>query len=121
MNWIDIASIVFVCVTMNHLGLISKIEQLIRKRLPIVNCQKCGSFWATLIYSLWGMTDFYKEFPIVLAISFFASYTAIWLELIEACIDKLYLRIYETITTDTDNAPAADPERGSTAGSLPEL
>ena len=27
MNWIDIASIVFVCVTMNHLGLIKAIEE----------------------------------------------------------------------------------------------
>lgn len=100
--WLDIASIVFVCVTMNHLGLIGKIEEILGK-LPILNCPKCSSFWATLVYCLWGMCHGYGEFITSLAISFFASYSAIWLELFEAYLDKFYIRIYDKIFSTTDS------------------
>jgi hypothetical protein len=93
MNWIDIASIVFVCVTMNHLGLITAIEKHIGYEFPILDCVKCSSFWLTLIYV--GMMS---GQPITtLAVSFLASYIAIWLELLEGYIDTLYLKIYGKI------------------------
>ena len=34
----------------NHLGLIQAVEERIDKSIPIVNCHKCLSFWATLAY-----------------------------------------------------------------------
>ena len=117
--WIDIASIVFVCVTMNHLGLIGKLEELVG-RLPVIDCPKCSAFWATLAYTVWNVG--FSDLPLVPAISFLASYSALWLELLEAYIDTLYLKQYGKITsTDNDNTPASDPERGNQAGSLPEL
>lgn len=58
----------------------------------------------------------------VLATSFLASYAAIWLELAEAYIDTLYLKLYEKIiTTNNDDAPAADADSGRSAGTVSEL
>ena len=103
--WRDIACIVFVCVTVNHLGLISAIESAIRRKLWIVDCPKCLTFWATLCYQL--VTDCH-QLPQMLAISFLASYAAIWLELAEGFIDHLYNYIYGKIypTADTTDADA---------------
>lgn len=118
MNWIDIASIVFVCVTANHLGLVKAVETVIEYELPIVNCPKCLTWWSVLIYSLFTINNIVAVF----AVSFLASYIAIWLELLEGFIDTLYLKLYEKIYSDTaDNAPASDPDGGYTAGSLSEL
>ena len=121
MDWIDIASIVFVCVTMNHLGLIGKIEEVSGKVIPILNCPKCASFWATLIYGLWGMCRGYGDFVNILAISFLSSYIAIWLELFEGFIDTLYLKLYGKIYKTSDNAPATNPDKGNSASTLPKL
>ena len=101
MMWIDIVSIVFVCVTMNHLGLIGKLEE-IWGRLPIINCPKCCSCWSVLIYGLWSVG--FSDIPLVLAISFFSSYAAIWLELLEGIIDQLYNRLYDKIYSTEDKA-----------------
>lgn len=99
---------------MNHLGLIEKIEVAIGKPIPVVNCPKCGSFWFTLAFLLWEQRGLSGNFPFILAISFLASYTAIWLELFEGLIDKLYLKLYDKIysttdTTDTDALDTNDP------------
>lgn len=117
MDILDIAGIVFVCVTMNHLGLIGKIEEFMGE-LPILNCPKCSSFWATLVYCLWGMCHGYGDFITSLAISFFASYSALWLELLEAYLDKFYIRIYEQIYENPDNTPASDTDGSNPAGSV---
>lgn len=91
--WIDIAGIVFVCVTANHLGLIKAIEETAGRELPVVNCVKCSTFWAVLIY-----TSFVTRQVIApLAVSFLASYVAVWLELTEGFIDTLYSKIYGKI------------------------
>jgi hypothetical protein len=79
MDWIDIASIMFVCVTMNHLGLIKAIEEETDRELPILNCPKCSTMWSTLLYCV--LTS--KQIIIPLAVSFLSSYVAIWLELFE--------------------------------------
>lgn len=103
--WIDIASIVFVCVTANHLGLVKAIEDVIGTELPIVNCVKCFTWWVTFAYTAFAM----HALILPLAISFLASYSALWLELLEAFIDTLYLKLYDKITTThSDNAIAAD-------------
>ena len=99
MDWIDIASIVFVSVTMNHLGLIAAIEAVIKHKLPIVNCPKCLTCWSVLAY----MVVTAHSIVTSLAISFLASYIAIWLELFEGFIDSLYMKLYEKIYSDTDD------------------
>ena len=123
MIWLDIASIVFVCVTMNHLGLMGIIEGIIGKTLPILNCPKCGSFWFTLIYIIGKMGILGSpSIPIVLAISFIASYSAIWLELLEGYIDTLYLKVYEKITANNNNDTfASDSNDGDSESTVSKL
>lgn len=98
MNWIDIACIVFVCVTANHLDMIKAVEEVCGHELPIINCVKCSSFWAVLFYTV-AVTH---EIIAPLAISFLSSYLAIWLELLEASVDRLYDWIYEQIYPTED-------------------
>ena len=96
--WIDIAAIVFISVTMNHLGLVKAIEETLHRELKIINCPKCLTWWSSLVYSMITSCE-----PIPsLAISFLASYSAIWLELFEGMIDKLYDKIYDKIFSAED-------------------
>lgn len=113
---LDIASIVFVCVTMNHLGLVGKIEEIVGRRIPILDCPKCSTFWATMGYMLCCEKAATAHGAIMmLAISFAASYAAIWLELLEGFIDTLYNKVYEKIYADTDNdEDSADGGEGNT-------
>lgn len=127
-HWIDIVSIVFSCVTANHLGLISAIEVLFRHRLPVINCVKCLSFWSTLAYCVYSIvSDGTKGIEIeafiqVFAVSFLASYIAIWLELFEGFIDFLFSRIYEKIYSDSDNDTSSSVRHeGDTDGSVSQL
>lgn len=115
---IDIACIVFVCVALNHLGLVSAIEQRINKRLVVFNCCKCLTFWTTFTYSI-----FHTRIITALAISFFSAYAALWLELAMYWIDKLYLNCYGKISKSgtAHNQVAATNKRKNTKGSLPEL
>lgn len=57
----------------------------------------------------------------VLATSFLASYAAIWLELAEAYIDKLYLKLYGKIITTNDDTSATGSDSGYSAGTVSEL
>ena len=117
MEWFDIASIVFICVTANHLGLIGAVEGILGKSIPILNCPKCASFWFTMIYTIGKMG--FSEIPLMLAISFLASYSAIWIELLEGYIDTLYLKIYGKITSEYSNDTlASDAERGNSDGTV---
>lgn len=119
MTLTDMLLILFSCVAANHLGLVAAIEKAISRRLPVINCPKCLSFWATLIYGL--LTSIFgcsvccdsvaalpSAIPSVLALSFLAAYAAIWLELIMFSIDTLYNSIYDKI--NKDNQEAADPD-----------
>ena len=96
--WIDIAAIVFICVTANHLGLVKAIEETMHRELKIVDCPRCLTWWSSLVYSLITSCE-----PIPsLAISFFASYCAIWFELFEGYIDTLYNKLYDKIYPTED-------------------
>ena len=120
MTWIDIASIVFVCVTINHLGLVNAIEDIVRHKLPVLNCPKCISFWSVLIYGVWEVG--FSDIPLILAISFLASYIAIWVELTEGLIDTLYLKIYEKIYPNAEDNEDSTVERESdTNSTVPKL
>ena len=112
MVWSDIAGVVFVCVTMNHLGLISAVEDVIKRRLWVIDCPKCASFWFALLY----MSIVTKDVILILAVSFLASYAALWVELLEGYIDTIYLKLYGKITTaDNDNAATSDTDNGNPA------
>ncbi len=119
MEWTDIACIVFTCVTMNHLGLIEAIERAVGFPLWIVNCPKCSTFWFVLAYGFLrvGLTDV----PSVLAVSFLAGYSAIWVEMLEGIVDTIYLKLYERIFNEKDDESAAEPSRGCSAGSVSQL
>lgn len=118
MNWIDIVSIVFVCVTANHLGLVEAIQTVTKyNRFPIISCPKCFTFWSALAYGLWCVG--FSDIPMVLAVSFLASYVAIWLELLEGFVDTIYLKLYEKIYRNQDDTTAADANDGYSAGSVP--
>lgn len=117
MNWMDIVSIVFVCVTINHLGLVNAIEDIVKHKLPVLNCPKCLTFWSVLIYGAW-VVGFSDILPL-LAISFLASYIAIWIELTEGLIDTLYLKVYEKIYPNAeDNEASADKHPADTTGTV---
>lgn len=114
--WIDIACIVFSCVTMNHLGLIQAIERIAHTKLHVLNCAKCSTFWFVLAYSVFVSHDVITS----LAISFFCAYLAIWVELYEGIIDALYLMVYEKVYDDTDNdTSTADTDGGNSECSVP--
>ena len=105
MDWRDIAAIVFACTAVNHLGLISAIERVIKHSLPVINCPKCLTFWSVLAYgsvcccitatpTTVGCLSIAAAVISVPAISLLCSYLAIWLELLMYTIDTLYNRIY---------------------------
>ena len=120
--WIDIASIVFVCVTMNHLGLVGEIGKIIGKDIPILSCPKCATFWFTLAYMIGKMgLSIIPQIPLVLAVSFLASYAALWVELAEGYIDTLYTRTYEKIYDTPDDTTAPDTNAGDSAGTVSQL
>lgn len=99
--WSDIACIVFVCVTINHLGLVKAAEDVIKREIPIINCPKCASFWVTLFYCCCNTAT---SWTIILALSLISSYMAIWLELFEGYIDFIYNKIYEQIYSTADTS-----------------
>jgi hypothetical protein len=118
-SWIDIAALVFVCVTANHLGLMGAVlertecPELARK---VLQCPKCLSFWVVLVYATCARSGFI----FTLAVSFLASYVAIWLELFEGFIDALFNLLYEKIyPTGTDNADTTDADKAHSASPMP--
>ena len=118
MDWKDIACIVFVCVTANHLGLIAAASGVFfkkRRTLPIISCPRCLTFWTTLAYGIATVPcaspqGLIAAMPRMLAVSFLCAYLAIWLELAEGFIDHLYNYVYGKIYPTTDT-PDTDAER----------
>ena len=100
--WIDIAAIVFVCTAVNHLGLIGKIESIIKREFPVINCPKCLTCWSIFAYGIATVPCGSPQGIIAavlqwLAIALLCSYLALWLNLIMYAIDTLYNRIYGKI------------------------
>lgn len=98
--WRDIAAIVFICTTVNHLGLIAAMERTVKYMLPIINCPKCLTFWCVLAYNICSFG--FSDISSTLAISLLSAYLAIWLELLEGIIDKLYNYVYDKIYSTTN-------------------
>jgi len=109
----DIGLLILSCVLINHMGLISAIEEVINKRLPIVNCIKCLTFWSVLIFCLLSKSDIIISIPI----SFLSAYIAIWLELffgyIDTCYEKIYNSIYKDSETQTQTGSRDTDSEGS--------
>lgn len=117
MDCLTASLILFSSVAANHLGLVAAVEGVIRHRLPIVNCPKCLTFWATLGYGCSVCCDSIAALPsvlpaalpLLLAQSFLAAYLAIWLELLMFTIDTIYNRLYDTLNKyNQENDEAAD-------------
>ena len=122
MTWSDIAWIVVACTSANHLGLIAAVERVLHRRLPVVNCPKCFTFWSTLAYLLacflmggdaplrgsGPITVHLSAVPRMLAVAFLAAYSALWLELIMYFTDTIYNSIYDNI--DKNNRKETDGE-----------
>ena len=111
MMWSDIVALTFAAVAINHLGLIAAIEGIIKRKLWIIDCPKCLSFWSTLIYQI-AAGDFFVG---SVAISLTCAWLAIWLELgmgfTDLLFDKAYERIYpETTAADETSASTAHPD-----------
>ena len=99
MDWFDVAMILFICVAMNHLGLINAIEQVIKKELPIINCCKCASFWFTLIYLLLTCNNIIVS----IATSFLCSALAPWVNLVMGYFDTKFNSFYDKIFSIAEN------------------
>lgn len=106
--------LIFCCVAANHLGLIQAIESVIKRPLPIVNCSKCLTFWATMAVLLPS-----HNFLTTLATAFAAAYAATWAELAMGVIDTIYIKVYEQICrpedTDTEVASISAGNRSDTS------
>ena len=116
MYWRDIAAIVFAATAINHLGLIPTIERITKRKLWIIDCPKCLTFWSVMAYGLatGSCSPPFREGLgaglSLLAISLLASYSAIWLELLMYLIDTLYNCIYDKIN---DHSEETRDEAGS--------
>lgn len=118
LDFVTALCLMFIVVSANHLGLISKIEEKIGLRLPVINCVKCGTYWLVLIYLIVSTRDVIGA----VALSFFFAYLAIWTELAMCVVDYLYMRIYEKVVSGTasdTSAPGSD--NGDAPGSVPGL
>ena len=93
MNLEAIAAIVFICTAVNHLGLISAIQGIVKFKLWVVDCPKCFTCWSVMAYQLVTGCN-----PLTsLAIALLCSYLALWLNLFMYAIDTLYNKIYGKI------------------------
>lgn len=116
MDFLDIACIVFACTAANHIGPIPDIERFIKRKLPVVGCIKCLTFWAVLVYCCWKTAA--SDLPTVLAISFLSAWASIWLDLGMGMIDGLYLKVYDTLYTTADEA---DTDALSASDTVPDV
>ena len=112
----DVAMLVFACVAANHLGLISAVEDVIGRNLPVINCPKCSVFWLVLAYLVCGRHNVLSS----IAASFLMSYLALWLDLIMGCVDYLYNKVYDKIYSAEDKQASTTNEEDADGG-LPEL
>ena len=112
--------ITFSATAINHLGLVAAVEEVFARPLPVINCPKCLSFWATLTYGCSVCCDSIAVLPSALphlfALSLFCAWLAIWLDLAMGIIDQLYLYIYGKIYP---TANPTDPDAPSPSDTLP--
>ena len=112
--------ITFSATAINHLGLVAAVEEVIARRLPVINCPKCLSFWATLTYGCFVCCNSIAALPSALprlfALSLLCAWLAVWLDLAMGIIDHLYIKVYDTFYPTTT---PTDPDAPSPSDSLP--
>lgn len=127
MNLLEIACIVFSCVAAIHLELVAAIEEILHRRLPIVSCPKCCTFWAVLTWGCVNGVAAYGTGDVMamaataikaVAVSFAAAWSAAWVELMMGAIDRLYLLTYGKIYP---TAGAANANADSAVDALPNM
>lgn len=109
MDYWDVACIVLACTAANHLGPIPDVERVIRRKLPVIGCVKCLTFWSVLAYGVAaeGLCDLTLHSSItLLATSFLSSWSTVWLDLLMGTTDNLYQKIYDTFYPAADEADA---------------
>lgn len=75
-------------VLFNHLGLA---DQMIKTdKNVIVNCSKCFTFWAVLLYVLFTK----QEVITAIGMAFLFSYLALWMQLLFEYLNLLYEKLY---------------------------
>ena len=113
------------CVMANHLGLVSAIERVIRHKLPIINCQRCFTFWSTLVYYLLVSHDIVES----VFVAFCMALLSLWFDVFLGLLDNLYYTAYEYIYKDTEAdehkndsvATKNDHNDASTDDTMPEM
>ena len=120
---LDVVAVTMAAVLVNHMGLIEAIEGVIKHKLPIINCSRCLTFWATLaVLIAFEWTTAIRHMPVIVATSFLAAYAAQWIELLFGIIDKQYDKIYEkTYPEETAEAGACDTHAESAETRMSEL
>ena len=95
-----ISSVLFI-----GMGLSGEIQRIAGISVKILNCPKCLTFWSTLVTLL---AERHPVFPTI-AVSFIASYLAMWLTLAYDAATVKYNRLYEKIT----ETPGTSEREGS--------
>lgn len=106
---IEAALITVSCVLFVQMGLADAFQEAMRIRSRIVSCQKCLSFWVCLAWTIihgYGLV-------VSVAVSFIASYCALWLSLLYDCLALIYNQLYEQITQTNDTSTDAERPRSS--------
>ena len=95
------------------MGLSGEIQRIAGISLKILNCPKCLTFWSALAILLLNR---HPVLPAV-AVSFIASYLAMWLTLALDAATVKYTSLYEKITETpgASQAPGEDSASGSGA------
>lgn len=119
MAWIDVVMIMVSCVLFIHMGLVDEVLAILglREDLPIVTCPKCLTFHCVLWYLfLTGHSVLH-----VIAISFLASYCAIWLDMFLSIMDKCYVYIYRKLSEDGGLFHQRDRQSEGREDTLPQV
>jgi hypothetical protein len=106
MSILDVLTLTFSAVAVNHLGLVAAIERTVKHRLPIIDCPKCLTFWTAIGYGTLSGLEHPVDIIGVCAVALLAAWAAVWLELLMGFTDRLYLRAYEQIYPTADSADA---------------
>lgn len=97
-------------VLLNHLGLIVAVEGVISKvvrrevRFHIINCSKCLSFWATVVFVATKSRHTVLELWEVVMLPPVMAYAAWWTELFLGWLSTLYDKAYDEIYSDAGHA-----------------
>lgn len=97
MAGIDVAAIMFSCTMFIHMGLVDAVLRVYGiedKEVPILTCPKCLTFWSALAFLVLTKHNIIHS----VAISFLASYCAIWLDLLLGLMDVWYEKFYDRIS-----------------------